>query len=106
LFYGHVDLEDGFKNHRRCRHRHPIHESGNPERPKFSIRLRYPDPADRLRSIRLAAECVRQFVEPSFLSIRLDVRKILTIYPWCAVVGFAPLVRIGQHVFAIHLVVQ
>ena len=56
--------------------------------------------------IRLPAECVRQFVEPSLFPVRLNVRKVLTIYPRCPLVGFAPLVRIGQHVFAIHLVVQ
>src|SRR6516164_7921446 len=79
---------------------------GIPRGRSFSIRFRYPNSSHRLRSIRLPAEYVRQFVEPSLFPIRFDVRKILTVYPRCAVVCFAPLVRIGQHVFAIHLVVQ
>ena len=87
-------------------HRHPVRESRNPERTELAIRFRYPDSSDRLRSIRLSAEYVRQFVEPSLFPIRLDVRKILTVYPRRAFIGFAPLIGIRQHVFAIHLVVQ
>ena len=38
--------------------------------------------------------------------VRFDVRKFLTIYSRCTFISFAPFIGVGQHVFAIQLVVQ
>ena len=101
-----VDLEDRFEYHHRCRHHHAIRNSRNSEWPKLISCLRNPDPSHRLSSIRLRAEYVRQFVEPSLLPVRLDVRKFLPIYPRRAFISFAPLIGVSQYIFAIQLVVQ
>src|SRR6516225_8891357 len=57
---------------------------------------RDPYPSNCLGSIRLPAECIRQFVEPPFFPVHLDVRKFLSVDPRCALVGFAPLIGVAS----------
>jgi hypothetical protein len=48
----------------------------------------------------------RQFGQPPLDPIRFDVRKVLTVYSWCALVGAALGIGMRQDVFAADLVVQ
>ena len=48
----------------------------------------------------------RQFAEPPLYAIRLNVRKVLTICPRCALVGAALSIRMSQNILAADLVVQ
>ena len=101
-----VDLEDGAKHHHRSRHRRPISNTGDAERALAAVRLRYPHTSHRLSSIRLPAECLRQFTQPPLFPVRLDVRKVLPVHPRCACIGLAAPIRVLQNIFAIQLVVQ
>src|SRR5438128_8769339 len=64
-------------------------------------RFGYPHPSNCLSSIRLPAECVRQFAQPALFPVRRDVRKVLLIYPRRTLIGLAAAVGIFQHVLAI-----
>ena len=59
-----------------------------------------------VRSVSLLPERKRQFAEPPLYAIRLNVRKVLTIYPRCALVGAALSIRMSQNILAADLVVQ
>jgi hypothetical protein len=48
----------------------------------------------------------RQFAKPSLHPIPLDVRKVLTIHAWRALVGATLGIGMGQDVVAANLVVQ
>src|ERR1039457_7049172 len=99
--------ENGFQHHHRRPHDHAGCDSRYPEWAHFlAAFLRDPPPSARLGSIRPPAECVRQFAEPQLFPVRFDVRKILPIYPRCTLLGFAPTIRITEHICPIHLVVQ
>ena len=107
LFGGHIDFEDGTQHHHSSRHNHTISDTRNTERAKFlAVRFWYPYTSHCLCPIRLPAECVRQFAEPSILSVLLDVRKALPVHSRCASIGTATPVRVPEHVLAIQLVVQ
>ena len=56
--------------------------------------------------IRSTFQLLRQFVQPSLYSVRLDVLEPLAIHSCRSAVGFAAFVGVGQNVFPIHLVVQ
>ena len=73
---------------------------------EFAIGLRYVHSSDRVRSIRLLPERKRQFAKPPLHSVRLDVRKVLTVHARCAHVGAALSLGMGQDVFPADLVVQ
>ena len=55
---------------------------------------------------RLLPERKRQFAKPPLHPIRVDIRKILTVHTWRALVGAALGISMGQDVFAADLVVQ
>src|SRR5450756_606117 len=76
------------------------------QRPEFAVGLRYVHSSDRVRSVGLLPERKRQFAEPLLCAIRLDVRKVLTVYPRCSLVGAALGIRMSQDVFTADLVVQ
>jgi hypothetical protein len=94
----HVDFEDGREHHHRCRHHRPIGDARNTEWALPSVRLRYPHTPHCLRPIRLPVEFVRQFAEPAFLAVLLNVRKVLAVHPRCATIGFTTPVGILQHI--------
>jgi len=48
----------------------------------------------------------RQFAQPAFDTVRLNVLELLAVHAFGAAVGTAALVGVVQHVRAIHLVVQ
>src|ERR1700678_1433090 len=107
LFGRHVHLEDGAQHHHRSGHDHSISDTRNSERAKLlAVRLRYPYTSYCLCPIRLPAECVRHFAQPSLFSVLLDVRKVLPVHSWCASIGSTTPVRVPEHIFAIQLVIQ
>ena len=59
-----------------------------------------------VRSVGFLPERKRQFAEPQLYAIRLNVRKVLTIYPRCALVEAAPSKRMSQNILTADLVVQ
>ena len=73
---------------------------------QLAVRLRYPDPFDRFRSVVLLLQPFRQFPKPAFFSRRFDVFKTHSIYPGCSLVGFAASVGMVEHVPSMNLVVQ
>ena len=56
--------------------------------------------------VALLPERKRQFAEPPLHPIRVDVRKILAVHTWCALVGAALGIGMGQNVLVADLVVQ
>ena len=56
--------------------------------------------------IRLLPECKRQFAKPPPHPIRLDVREVLALHPWRALVGAALGIGMRHDVLAADLVVQ
>ena len=74
--------------------------------PKFAVGLRYEHSSDGVRSISFLPERKRQFAKPPLHPIRLDVRKILTVHTWCALVGAALGIGMRQDVLTADLVVQ
>jgi hypothetical protein len=119
-----VGFEDGFKYQHRRRLNNPIAYRRDPQRSHFlAVRLRNVDPSDRLRSVRLVPELLRQFPEPwvpvgvdirgfatigfpILASIRLDVVERLAVSSSCAAIGFASGIGEAQNVRAVHLVIQ
>ena len=57
-------------------------------------------------SVKLSPERKRQFAKPPLYAIRLNVRKVLTIYPRCALVRAALSKRMNQNILTADLVVQ
>jgi len=49
---------------------------------------------------------LRQFVQPSLSSIRLDVLEGLAVDSCCSAIGLAAFIGEGQNIFPVHLVVQ
>src|SRR5271166_5408806 len=76
------------------------------QRPEFAVGLRYVHSSDWVRSVGFLPERKRQFAEPQLYAIRLNVRKVLTIYPRCALVEAAPSKRMSQNILTADLVVQ
>ena len=76
------------------------------QRPEFAVGLRYEHSSDGSRSVSLLPERKRQFAKPPLYAIRLNVRKVLTIYPRCALVGAALSKRMNQNILTADLVVQ
>src|ERR1700686_5294663 len=87
LFRLQIGLEDRFEYHPRRHLRRPVTDNGYAEWPLLPIRFGYMHPSHRLRSIRLAFQFLRQFVEPSLYPVRLDVLECLAVYSRCAAVG-------------------
>jgi hypothetical protein len=56
--------------------------------------------------IGLLSERKRQFTTPSLHTIRFDIRKILTIHTWSALIGAAAGIGMRQDVISLNLVVQ
>src|ERR1700738_3285286 len=102
-----IGFEDGLKHQHRRRLNNPVAYRRNPQRSHFlAVRLRNVDPSDRLRSVSLVPELLRQFPEPwvpagfdirdlailgfpVLASVRLDVIERLAVYPSRAAIGFA-----------------
>jgi hypothetical protein len=53
-----------------------------------------------------AFQLLRQFVQPSLSSIRLDVLEGLAVDSCCSALGFAAFIGECQDIFPVHLVVQ
>ena len=101
-----VGLEDR-SEHQHCSHlRHAVPDRRDAQRSLFAVGLGYPYPTDRLRSIRLVLKCLRQFAQPSFRAIRLDVRERFPVHARRATIGFAYGVGVRQDVRPVQLVVQ
>jgi len=76
------------------------------QRPELAIGLGDKHALDGFRLIRLLSERKRQFTQPPFPSVRLDVRKVLTVHTRCALVLAALGIGMRQEVFPVNLVVQ
>jgi hypothetical protein len=76
------------------------------QRPEFAVGLRDEHSSDGIRLVALLPERKRQFAKPSLDAILLNVREVLTVYPWCALVGAALGKRMSQDVLSADLVVQ
>src|SRR5262249_12180740 len=85
---------------------HAVRERGDSHRPLLPVRLRYPNAPDRLRSIRLLLEFLRQFTQPLLLAILLDVVERHPVHAWSAAVFPTTRQRMFENVETIHLVVQ
>ena len=101
-----VGLEDRLQDQHRRRLHHAVLDGRNAQRTLLSVGLGDPDPTDSLGMISLFPEFFRQFAQPAFASVRLDVHEILPVHSWRAVVSTTAGVGKGQHVRAVHLVVQ
>ena len=106
LFWWKIGLEDRLQYQHRCCHADPIAQGRDAQRPKFAVGLRYEHSSDRVRPVGLLPDRKRQFAKPPLHPIRLDVRKILTVYTRCALVGAALGIGMCQNVFTADLVVQ
>jgi hypothetical protein len=53
-----------------------------------------------------AFQLLRQFVQPTLYTVRLDVLERLIVHSCCSAIGFAARVGECQNVLAVHLVVQ
>jgi hypothetical protein len=78
----------------------------DPQRTWLAIAFRDEDTAHGARLIRSHPQFGRQFVQPPFAAVRLDVLEGLAVDSRCAVVGAAAQVGELQDVSSIHLVVQ
>src|SRR5580692_1861019 len=107
LFRLQIGLEDRFEN-QNCRHfRCPIPDGGHSQRPLLlPVRLRYVHPPYGQWLISSTLQLLRQFVQPSLNSVRLDVLEPLTVHSCCSTIGVTAFIGINQNVPPIHLVVQ
>ena len=103
-----VSLEDRFENPHRRRHHDTILDPRDSERsgPPWLARFGYMDPPDSFRAIPFRPKFFRQFVQPPFLSVLLDVLERLSIDACCSTIGLAKTVGVIDHIGSIHLVVQ
>ena len=101
-----IGFEDRFEHEQRCTHAHPITQGRDAQRSKLAIGLRDKHASNRVRSVRLLPKRKRQFTEPPFHSVRLDIRKLLTIHTRSALVRAALRVGMHENVVAADLVVQ
>src|SRR5580700_8618879 len=106
LLWWKIGFEDRFQHQHRCCHADPIPQGRDAQRPEFAVGLRYEHSSDGSRSVSLLPERKRQFAKPPLYAIRLNVRKVLTIYPQCALVGAALSKRMNQNILTADLVVQ
>src|SRR6185369_2971374 len=105
-FWWKVGFEDRLQYQHRCRHADPIPHGRDAQRPEFAVGLRYTHSSDWLRSVCLLPECKRQFSQPPLDPICFDVRKVLTVYSRCTLIGTALGIGMRQDVFTADLVVQ
>ena len=106
LLWWKIGFEDRFQHQHRCCHADPIPQGRDAQRPELAVGLRYEHSSDGIRSVSLLPERKRQFAKPPLHPIRLNVRKVLTIHPRCALVGAALGIGMRQNVLAADLVVQ
>lgn len=106
LFCRQVRLEDRSQDQHCRHHRYAIADRRNAERPELAIRLRDKHPSDRFRFVLLLFEFLRQFPQPPFQPIRLDVFKPFSVHTRRALIGFAAGVGVLQYIGSIQLVVQ
>src|SRR6202795_2397446 len=106
LLWWKVGFEDRFQHQHRCCHADPIPQGRDAQGPELAVGLRYEHSSDGSRSVSLLPDSKRQFAEPPLYAIRLNVRKVLTIYPRCALVGAALSKRMSQNILTADLVVQ
>jgi hypothetical protein len=76
------------------------------QRPELAIDLRDKHSSNRIWSVLLLFERKRQFPEPPFNAIRLDVREVLAVYAGCALIRAALGIGMRQDIPAVNLVVQ
>src|SRR3984893_11777026 len=111
-----IGLEDRLKHHHRSCLNNPVAYRRDPQRSLLlAVRLRNVDPSDRLWSISLVPELLRQFPKPLvpagfdirdlaipgrpiLASVRLDVIECLAVYPSRAAIGFASGIGEAQNV--------
>src|SRR5213592_3319586 len=89
LFGWKVGFKDRLQNQRYRRHADPIPHDRDAQRPEFAVGFRYIHSSDWLWPVSLLPERKRQFRQPPLDPIRFDVRKVLTVYSRCALVGTA-----------------
>src|SRR6185312_1201666 len=106
LLWWKIGFENRFQHQHCCCHADPIPQGRDAQRPEFAVGLRYVHSSDWVRSVGFLPERQRQFAEPQLYAIRLNVRKVLTIYPRCALVEAAPSKRMSQNILTADLVVQ
>ena len=106
LFRRQVGLEDGSEDQHRRRLYDTIFDRRDSQGPGLAVRLGDVHPPDRRRTVRPALQLLRQFAQPPLQPIRLDVLERLPVHARRSLIGLAAVVGEGQHVLAVHLVVQ
>jgi hypothetical protein len=101
-----VRLEDGVQHHHQRGLRDPVTDCRDTQRPLLAVRLGDVHSPNCLCLVRLLPEGFRQFPEPPFLAVRLDVVERLAVHAGSALVGTAAGVGMCEHVLAMNLVVQ
>src|SRR6202163_4238596 len=104
LLWWKVGFKDRFQHQHCCRHADPIPQGRDAQRPEFAVGLRYEHSSDGVRSVSLLPESKRQFAKPPPRPVRLDVREVLAVHSWCALVGAALGIGMRQDVLATDLV--
>ena len=102
----HICLEDGFQHQFSCRLDYSVPDWGNTERPLPAPGLRDHDPPHGLRLVAPGAEFVPEFRQPLLPPPQFDPREGQAIDARRALVGFRQVVRMGQDVLAVDLVVE
>src|SRR5262244_1482224 len=101
-----VGFEDRVQYEQHGYHADPIPHARDAQRSEFAVGLWYKHSSDWLWPVGLLPERKRQFGQPPLHPIRFDVRKVLTVYSRCTLVGTALGIGMRQNVVAADLVVQ
>jgi hypothetical protein len=101
-----VRLKYRLKHQRRRRHADPIPQGRNAQGAELAVRLRDIHAPDWSRLVGFLSERKRQFAKPPLDPIHLDIRKVLAVHTWCALVGAALGISMRQNILAADLVVK
>ena len=101
-----VRLEDRLQDQDYRHLRHAVSNRADAQWPSCPIRFREVHPTHGLGLVRLASQVTRQFVQPAFHAIRLDVVEGLAVDPRRPTVGTAAAEGDLQDVPTVHLVVE
>ena len=85
---------------------HAVADRRDSQRTLLAVRLRYPHPSHGRWPVRLLPQLFCQFAKPLLHPVRLDGREGLPVHAWRAAVGTATLIRMGQYIRPVHLVIQ
>ena len=101
-----VRFKDGLQHEHGRRLDDAVGDRRDAQGALFAVRLGYPHPFDRSRSVGVVPKPLRQFPEPVRHSRRFDVREIHPVHAGGALIGAALPVGEREDILAVHLVVQ